>query len=408
MRGRGKRSTRLFRLVALVLVAAGAWCRPAVARAQAEIPPEVRQALERNARSFAPITLKLEKQRTVPQPPTSLTKVLLETDPTFLKPYSYEYVSQDGRCYAHAKEWSVTWSEVPGPDRGKKKLIPRWSELAWDGKSAYRGAEYLEPKILSILPIEKVDSDPEFKNAMWYVLDDYFVMTGIALPFFMKELPEGPQSEVLRLLNGDGRVTETRVERLAGGTDHFVVELLSGDKKKHRFWLDPSMGHAVRRHEVWAASGALAVVMDNSDFVKLTGPELWLPRHCHAVWHSWPWIADKPSPEVGAVTDIQATQLERANVPPEKFVLRYDKPGTLISDARLPGAEKGRDGRIDYLVPSDPGNLEEAIRAAQEKHGYVPPRRALFVWIVVGSIAIGAVAGGIVLIRRRRGRRTTP
>ena len=104
--------------------------------------------------------------------------------------------------------------------------------------------------------------------------------------------------------------------------------------------------------------------------------------------------------------DIQATRLERTRVPPDKFTLKYDRPGNLISDARLPGAEKKKDGRVDYIVPADPVNVKEAVQAAQDPSGYVPPRRPLFAWMVGGMIALVAVFGATVLIRQRLGRRT--
>jgi hypothetical protein len=192
------------------------------------------------------------------------------------------------------------------------------------------------------------------------------------------------------------------------GAEHFVVELLSGGKK-HRFWLDPALGHAVRRHEVRTDSGALAVVSENSDFVKLTDPEIWLPRRCRAEWHTWPWVKDKepPSRETALVVDIQATRLERTKIAPEKFTLKYDKPGSYISDARLPGAEKSERGRIDFIVPADPANLQEAVQAAQEGPDYVPPRRRLFLWIILGILALGAAAGAIALLRRGQHRGQT-
>lgn len=386
----GYPGSRLCRLVVLILFAAGACGRPAGVGAQTELPPEVRQALEGNARSFGPIALMLEKKRTAPEPPTELTKGILGTVTGVLKPNTYEYLTQDGLCFARYSVWTPV-----GPS-----LKAKTQEVAWNGKSVYRGLS-LQPPALSIAPFEKVATDPEFKTATWYNHDDYFRMIGILVPCRMIELPEGPRSEVLRLLEEDGRVTGTRVERVAGGEERFVVELFSGGKK-HRFWLDPSRGHAVSRHEVSDASGTLVTVIENSDFVKLTNPELWLPRHCHAEWHMWPWVQDKPSRETGMVVDIQATRLERARVGLDRFTLNYSQPGSYISDAGLPGAEKGTHGRVDYLVPPDPHNLEEAIRAGQERAGYVPPRRPLVVWIICGSLALGLAAGAIVLIQRRR------
>jgi hypothetical protein len=187
-----------------------------------------------------------------------------------------------------------------------------------------------------------------------------------------------------------------------------VIALLS-DGKKHQFWLDPALGHAVRRHEVWTDSGALVVASENSDFVKLTDPEIWLPRHCRAEWHTWPWVNEKGPPirEIALVVDIQAKQLKRVRVPPERFMLKYDKPGSLISDARLPGADKSERGRIEYIVPADPGNLKEAIQAAQEGPSYVPPRRNLLLWALLGILALGAAAGAMALLHRLKGRGAT-
>jgi hypothetical protein len=395
------------RFVAIALVAA--WGRPAVAGASAEIPPEVRQALERNGRAFAPIALTLEKQRSLPEPAPALGRKIADGSAGFLRPYSREYLSQDGMCYTRYNTYIPVMSTIPGTDKtGKWEIEQTWMELSWNGKTIYRGSPEIQPPLLSIVPIEKVETDHEMLYQGWYGDEDYLAMIGIAVPRAMKELPAGPGSEVLRLLEGDGRVTEAKAERSAEGTDQFVVEVLSG-QKKHRFWLDPSLGHAVRRHEVWAASGALAVVVENEDFVKLTNPELWLPRHCRAEWHTDPFRPWKEfSRETALVVDVRATRLERVRVPVEKFTLNYSKPGSYISDARPPGAENGPNGRLNYTVPADAANMEEAIRAAQQRSGYVPPRRPLFVWIIVGSIVLGAAAGVIVLVRKRRRRPTTP
>jgi hypothetical protein len=408
MRACSSAGARLCRFVPMALVAAGAWGPPAVAGATAEIPPEVRQALERNGRAFAPIALTLEKQRSFPEPPPALSRKIAAGYTGFLQPYHSEYLSQDGLCYTQYNLWVKTRTIIPGTDKMKEEVRSKLMELSCNGKTVRRGCPEMEPPMLSIVPFEKVATDGELQALRWYNEDDYLAMIGIAVPVTMKELSEGPRSELLRLLEGDGRVTGARTERSAGGTDQFVVELLSG-QKKHRFWLDPSYGHAVRRHEVWAASGALAVDIENSDFVKLKDPELWLPRHSRAEWHTWPTVAGQEcSRETAVVVDIRATRLERARVPVEKFALNYDKPGSSISDATLPGAEKEKDGRINYSMPADRANLEEVIRAARERSAFEPSRRPLVAWIIVGSIVLGAAAGAIVVIRRRRSRPTTP
>lgn len=399
MRASGRVGTRLCRLVAAALVAAGAWGRSAVADAPAEVPPEVRQALERNGRAFAPIALTLEKQRSFPTP-SAVSKKIEAATIGFVKPCSSEYLSQDGMYYTRINVWVNSRTLIPGTDKFKQELQPKSQEMAYDGKTVRRGSPTMQPAILSIASFEKLATDGELRDLRWYDADDYLAMIGIAVPATMKELPEAPRSEVLRLLEGDGRVTAVRTERSEGGTDQFVVELLSG-QKKHRFWLDPSLGHAVRRHEVSAAKGTLAVRIENSDFVKLTNPELWLPKHSRAEWHTWPGI-NEFSPETAVVVDVRAIRLERASVPVEKFAFRYDKPGSFISDGTLPGAEKEGDGRIKYMMPAAGADLDEVIRAARERGGYVPPRRLHVVWIIAGSLVLGAAVAVVLIVRRRR------
>jgi RNA polymerase sigma factor (sigma-70 family) len=376
-------------------------------RTRSDIPPEVRQALQRNAQAFAPIALTTEKQRSAPHAESALSKAILGTFPGCLKACTYEYLAQDGFCYARYNQWVQGGRRIGNTEEFTKELMPMWQEFSWDGKCAYLGSQSLQPQILEIVPIEKFASDGHFKIVTWYDADDYFPMIGITAPRTMKDLRDGTHSEILQLLAGGGRVTKTGTERSTVGTEDFVIDLLSGEKK-HRFWLDPSRGYAVRRHEVSALSLALALAIENSDFIRLTDPELWLPRHCHAEWHMWPWVADKEfSRETGMAVDIQATRLERTHVPPEQFTLKYDKPGSYISDARLPGAGKKKDGRVDYIVPADPVNLKEVVEAAQDPSGYTPPRRPRYAWIVGGgTIALAALFGAMVLIRRRQGRGT--
>ncbi len=59
-------------------------------------------------------------------------------------------------------------------------------------------------------------------------------MIGIEPPVTVKESGESPRSEVLHLLEGDGRVLGCRKEAVSGSAEQVVVELLSGGKK-HRF-----------------------------------------------------------------------------------------------------------------------------------------------------------------------------
>jgi RNA polymerase sigma factor (sigma-70 family) len=362
------------------------------------MPSAVRQALEGNARAFAPIALTVEKQRFLPDPESPHAKRILRFFPGFLKPHSYEYLAQDEMCYARYSQWQTLG--------GKQEA---WQELSWDGKCAYQGHLYLHPHALDIVPLEKIPGDRDFRWQWWFESDDYLAMIGIGVPRTMIKLSEGRASEVLRLLESDGRMTATATKRLPGeATDCFVAELLS-DKKQHRFWLDPARGHAIRRHEVWDDLGAPEVVIDNTDFIRLTEPELWLPRHSHAEWDVWRMHPSMKSAEkTKIVVDLQVTKLERTRVPPARFTLNYG-PGSYVSDGRpiaVKGGKKVGNGRVDYIQPENPG--DKGIIEGPQTGSTDAPRRFLALWIVgSGLILFLAVAGVFVWIRQRRRIRAT-
>jgi hypothetical protein len=359
------------------------------------LPSAVRRALEGNVRAFAPVTLTIQKQRSLPDPSSPRAKRLLRLVPGFSKPLSYEYLAQKDMGYARRN--------YPQGERYD------WQEFSWDGSCAYWGHLYLHPHALEIVPLEKLATDRESRMAWWYEPDDYLAMIGISVPRLMSELPAGRQSEVLRLLEKAGRLTATGNQRLPGEDAECFVAEVQADQKKHRFWLDPSLGHAVRRHEVRDAADELEVVIDNSDFVKLMAPDLWLPRHSHAQWQAWrlhprEQLTDKTT----VVVDLQATRLERSAVPPERFRLNYG-PGSYISDARPPEAANSKKGRIDYLQPDNPADIKGIIEAKQTGTEYVPPRRFTALWIVgVGLALFLAAAGVFVMILHRRRRRAAP
>jgi RNA polymerase sigma factor (sigma-70 family) len=400
----------------------------AVPAALAALPPAVRHALEGNAHAFASIALTIQKQRSFPSPESKGAKGVQEGFPGVLKPCTYEYLAQDGMCYARYNQWVQFHRVVPGdgplpgrpfsdqplpgkPVPGKSRpveLLERWQELTCDGESVYRGAP--DMGILSVVPLSKVAGDGELKHVTWHEEEDYFGMIGIEVPRRMKDLPGGPQSQVLHLLEGDGHLTKIWSESLAENTEHVVLEVLSG-QQQHRFWLDPALGYAIRRHELRTMSGNLALAVDNRDFVKLNGPELWLPRHCHAEWHYWgSWRPDQVSADTLIVVDSQATRLERIHVPAEKFVLKYGA-GSRVSDACLPAAAQAKSGRIEYKVPENPADLKGVIQAASEGREYVPPRSFLALWIVGSGLAVlllCLIVAAVMRLRRRESSKTTP
>jgi RNA polymerase sigma factor (sigma-70 family) len=216
-----------------------------IERRQAGLSSAVRQALEANAGALAPVALTIEKQRSFAEPESKKAKDFLRDAPGFLKPCTYEYLAQDGLCYARHNAWSPGLKLVPGT---KDKLAPdgswreSWHEFSWDGKCGYLGAASLHPKILEIVPIEKLSSDGHFKIVTCHEPDDYLAMTGITVPGMLKDLAEGRRSEVLRLLEGDGRVTATATETLPGQATPCLVLDLHSNQKKTSVLVGPRFG----------------------------------------------------------------------------------------------------------------------------------------------------------------------
>ena len=107
------------------------------------------------------------------------------------------------------------------------------------------------------------------------------------------------------------------------------------------------------------------------------------------------------------VESYKVTELNDDPVPPERFALRYDEPGTFIADGTLPGAENQPNGRVSYRQPAAAEDLDEVIRAATES-GYRPRSRAAWVSTLLG-LNVAAVAAGVVywVWRRRSARKAS-
>jgi hypothetical protein len=354
-----------------------------VAEPTTQIPDAVRVARETGAKSLSPLSLRWTRTRTSPY---ELKELLERLGPgvgdNFLEPYPVNgFNFQDGKVYSNYVQKTVQ------PD-GKVKEIE--IETAWDGQfwSSGNKAKRTDPRLM----IETLDNLRAKQPEMKLFPQDYFEEAGYYLFNKPATVTREPQCLILYLVANGAKPTAVREEKL-DGLAVLTVEL-AGKEQTYRFVLDPARGYAVLRREERATSGALAVQVENSDFVKLSDPDLWLPRKSDATWYTWSALPDRytaPFSTTPLVTvHLVVDDLRREKVDADRFVLEYKTPGAVVSSARIPGAEKAKRGMIAYRVPADPTDLDAAIQAAREKQTFAPPSHR-------GLIYVGLAAAGVLL-----------
>ena len=235
---------------------------------------------------------------------------------------------------------------------------------------------------------------------------EYFSQAGFALPSIPCERVRQRSSALLDLLGKGGKVIAVRPDVLKA-VPCTVAEVGYGGGRD-TFYLDPSRGYALLRHEKRTVSGKLALSCDNSNFAKLHNIDVWLPRRCEEEHYTWPTIPDQICDEPLIGVTYVVSEVSGDHVSEDRFALRYVEPGTVVSDGTLPGAESHPRGRITYTVPANPKDLDRVIEAAVAGKPFVPSMR----WSAVRLAFVGANVVAVVFVafwiwqRRKRTTRT--
>jgi hypothetical protein len=380
-------------------------CAAAVGAQPTGLPEETQRALEENARKLAPITVEWERTRSSDFPESQfLAKAHYPPEARdVLAPIKIRYTLQDGMFYLFCRRMMPP---VDIKDNGEfvvnrtKPLEPSEQEMSFDGKALYNGNPLkTSDQIIIIDKIERFAArSPQARLAEQYYLKE----AGFLVPDSPAELRDGVpvRSWVLSMIADGARVESVGPDQV-DGVEMQTVNLATADHRV-RFTLDPRKGFAVRRRVEWTKSGQVAVSVDGSDFEKPPKSPVWLPRRIHVEWHTLPESPGLLTPEKVLVESYKLTELSNDPVPAERFTLRYDKPGTHISDGRLPGAEKQFNERVSYRQPAVPEDLNEVIKAATEA-GYKPKSLAMWMMIVLGLNALAALVAALVyLVRQKR------
>lgn len=355
--------------------------------AAAELPPEVRQALQNNVQALSPISVSWTEQLASDMPVQDWLKMV--NDESYVDEFELvraTYAWQDGMSYSHVWQNKADITDVAFLDangevrtRPDAKLdnLPRMvihEERACDLKRVFVGTFEEATTGTAMVPVLFVDSfdAPKIYASETYIFFDplYFREAGFVLPRTAGMHRSGAKSLPLALIEEGARVTKVE-EMFLDGQKCVLLELEDKDLRK-RFWLDPTRGHAVCRREFVMRSGQVAEVSRMTDFAKFEKPDIWLPKRCDVVYYTWPTIPEVVTEKPLARRTFVVRGIDKKAIPVERFCLKYTMPGTDISDSTLPQAKELPRGIVDYKVPPDIEDLDAAIQCAIEGQPFVP------------------------------------
>ncbi len=365
--------------------------------AAADIPAQIRQALESNARALSPITIAWERTRTSDLPrPKALSMLAGETSSVFL-PQESRLMWDNGRFYADRVSQSVPLDIRPGGRITELKGSPPRRtrvETAFDGQKSYCGTKTDvagSPPVLVIDPptyMATRGKGDRFHNA------EFLYHCGLHIPERAGEFAakEPAKSLPLYLIEHGASVVGVGSDQV-DGVKCTTLDLRSA-KADIQFLLDPAKGYAVRRR-VEKTMGELAVRADSSNFIEVPGSGLWMPKTVEVEWHIWPNSLTKPVKEAVVRETFRVSELNSKPIPPTQFVLKYDEPGTTVADGSLEG-EKDSEGRVTYRVPADPSQLDEVIKSAAAGKNYRPTIVSFRRNFIIANVLLILIVIGVV------------
>lgn len=370
-----------------ILVIAMAVCADAQSPLIKEIklPDEIRNALIQNAENMSPISIASTQQYCfllTPEETLEKLKIPAGYGDSFYVKENRQIKWQTGKTYATKREVNQ--------DNDSYLL-----ERSFDGQVYYSGSQYSKKQcLLKQLPAKLAKTNLDNEHL---IRTDYFDAAGLRLPIRARDMQANKNSvsEILFLLETGGHlsllketefdgqrmtlvevIADNQDRRRAEGKDIAELEefLRSGknteeyiqhelavnrqmrdlpENKVYRFYLDPQKKYAIVRREERYEDGRLLLQVNNKDFVKLSGRELWLPRKSTVNYYKRPGSDYFEKPILSR--EIEVTELNLDAIPDTQFTLDYRMPGTIITDDTLPGKA------ISFIIPAEAELLDALI-----------------------------------------------
>lgn len=368
----------------------------------AEIPAQVREALEQNAAKMSPFTIQWKYQLVEKGLRAHLPKEVVDnSDSGALEEQQVDYKFKAGRYYFR-REFSQRLRDINEKVSGESKRL--YEEKSYDGQRIYMYSSTFvgkDPFAVGIFP----------KNTDNVLFDSYFERAGFRMPKFEKDdVSKSFVPEVLALVSdGEKLVTVEKTQlderpclRLVFETGSYIG--WSG-KARHEFYLDQESAYALRRHEVKRMDGTLLTRVELSDIQRAGGSDgPWLPMKCQASYYQYKSLPKTPSKTVIMEENYRVESCSLADIPDSDFTLGYLRPGMIVGDATLPGATKTKSGFISYTVPANPADLDRVIERSVGQQAPVGQGPTLSRTLLIGVNALLVVAIVLIYVWRRRQR----
>lgn len=327
--------------------------------------------------------------------------VVDNSDSGALEEQQVDYKFKAGRYYFR-REFSQQLRDINEKASGESKRL--YEEKSYDGQRIYMYSSTFvgkDPFVVGIFP----------KNTDNVLFDSYFERAGFRMPKFEKDhVTTLFVPEVLALVNdGEKLVTveTTRLDekpclRLVFETGSYIG--WSG-KARHEFYLDQEAAYALRRHEVKRMDGTLIARVELSDIQRAGGNDgPWLPMKCQASYYQYKSLPKTPSKTVVMEEKYHVESCSLADIPDSDFTLAYLRPGMIVGDATLPGANKTKSGFINYTVPANPADLDRVIERSVGQQTPVGQGPTLSRTVLISVNALLVVAVVLIYAWRRRRR----
>src|SRR6185369_13855295 len=329
---------RLLIAVSLSLI----FARAPVTANDMTLTENVQRSLQSNSAGLKVLAITWQRTRSTGQPSSDVLKALgyQATALDVLAPNKVRFIWQDGKFYVYF------WRKVPQYDLNRnlhpeQPLIDQEQECAFDGAVFYNGARHAESHRGSagtpVLRIDKLsqilERAPE-ENLIQFE-NNYLLHAGYHISLSPKALngKEGLESLLARALEKGAKVL-TVTNTATNGTGDATVDISLADGGKQRYTLDAGQGYIQRRRVEWFPSGVVKLEVECSDFVRPTAGLVSLPKRITAVHFSDSGTDRRPL----FSETFTAAEITAERFPDSQFVIKYSKPGSMISDAAMPEA----------------------------------------------------------------------
>jgi hypothetical protein len=366
------------------------------------LPPTFRTALEAQGRTLSPIRViwedTLKPQISVEELKSSLG---FNFPSSIFEPTTVTYMLTNGKYYTKR----IMKQDNP---RHPSSPVTVEAEQSFDGLNFYSGnrmSAYLAQGARPVLVITP-RSEPLAKNPDHFLPNaEYLERAGFHVPRTYRESGNDAQSLIMyRIGRGDGISALTRVS--IDGHDCMAIEFKTGDRIS-TYTIDPSLNYALRRQEERAIpDGKLLEQTDCSEFVSFAADRISLPRRCDVSQFTWSTTGGRVFPRPILMRSFVVTEIDKNPIAADQFVLSYNKAGTVIGDGSLPEAKSFADGKVTYVVPANPADLDAAVAAARQGktfYSQLTSRSSVLIrmlWINLALIV--AIAAGLIWYRLKR------